>query len=264
MKLDFGETSFSISSSLDQNFQANIGDDTCHKPYNKYTIGGIFQKCRVIYANETIGDVQYRCDNYRQINENTGDYSCNMGLRAIKLLDVEVNLPIRTERRSYQECSGYLFWKTCKTFEYDIHFQDNALIETYICQAEDPRIAHKEKFYNFGGIYEQNYTNPEEPCPGRFNKYTLFNNTICLSKVSDSRFSMEFGGFFTCQTEEEDARCPVGLTQNLATVMDGCNVYYCSKQNENKVLDEIRWKINRFESHLRRFDFWADITYVTT
>ncbi|KAK6294230.1 hypothetical protein J4Q44_G00350600 [Coregonus suidteri] len=56
---------------------------------------------------------------------------------------------------------------------------------------------------------------------------------ICLSKDYEtaSKFSVPFGGFFSCQSNNPLAggqpRCPPKFSQHLAGIIDGCQVLYC-------------------------------------
>uniref|UniRef100_A0A914DEM7 Macrophage-expressed gene 1 protein n=1 Tax=Acrobeloides nanus TaxID=290746 RepID=A0A914DEM7_9BILA len=231
---------------------ANVNDDTCHKSYANFTFGGAFQKCKVFTTNHSTGDVQYRCDGYRQINGDTGDYTCSPDFQAIKLMEISMYLPDRVEKRSYKDCKNHVFWETCTTYTYDIIFKDVATIQTYICQVTSESIVHQNKGFMFGGLFTKNHPNPftgAMTCPGRFQKYNMFDITVCLSKdyQLDGPMAVGFGGFFSCQTSKDDAHCDVGYSQHLATVVEGCDVYYCVRPNEFKRVETALIKRPPFE-----------------
>lgn len=52
---------------------------------------------------------------------------------------------------------------------------------------------------------------------------------MCLSSDYQLgyRYSRKFGGFFSCQTQEAERKCPDGYSQHIATTLTDCDVYYC-------------------------------------
>lgn len=129
---------------------------------------------------------------------------------------------------------GWLFWKTCTDhLNVNIFHDDVAHIESYVCQPNDGGrgISDIEMGYLFGGFYCKNTTNNvtgDMTCPDQFTKHNLFDIVVCLSRdYRDRRFSVELGGFFSCQTKKEEASCPTGFVQHLATTIEGCDVYVC-------------------------------------
>uniref|UniRef100_A0A914DIJ7 Uncharacterized protein n=1 Tax=Acrobeloides nanus TaxID=290746 RepID=A0A914DIJ7_9BILA len=215
-------------------------DGTCQKnyTYKNYTIGGVFQKCEIVTNNESTDPIQHLCHNYSQINIDTNlvneDYVCVKGFQAVKILDFRMKLPARIEKRKYKKCKGWLFWKTCTDhIDVNIFHDDVAHIESYVCQPSDGGhgISYIEMGYLFGGFYGKNTTNNvtgDMTCPDHFTKHNLFDIVVCLSRdYWDRRFSVELGGFFSCQTKKEEASCPTGFVQHLATTINGCDVYVC-------------------------------------
>uniref|UniRef100_A0A914CAF9 Uncharacterized protein n=1 Tax=Acrobeloides nanus TaxID=290746 RepID=A0A914CAF9_9BILA len=222
------------------NPNANVDDGTCQTnyTYKNYTIGGVFQKCQIVTNNESTDPIQHLCHNYSQINVDTNlvdeDYVCVKGFQAVKILDVRRKLPVRIEKRTHKKCKGWLFWKTCTDhLNVNIFHDDVAHIESYVCQPNDggSGISDIEMGYLFGGFYGKNTTNNvtgDMTCPDQFSKHNLFDIVVCLSRdYRDRRFSVELGGFFSCQTKKEEASCPTGFVQHLATTIEGCDVYVC-------------------------------------
>uniref|UniRef100_A0A914DGU2 Uncharacterized protein n=1 Tax=Acrobeloides nanus TaxID=290746 RepID=A0A914DGU2_9BILA len=201
------------------NPNANIDDGTCQTnyTYKNYTIGGVFQKCQIITNNESTDPIQHLCHNYSQINIDTNlvdqDYICAEGFQAMKILDIRMKLPDHININTFHD--------------------DVAHIESYVCQPNDggSGISDIEMGYLFGGFYGKNTTNNvtgDMTCPDHFTKHNLFDIVVCLSRdYRDRRFSVELGGFFSCQTKKEEASCPTGFVQHLATTIEGCDVYVC-------------------------------------
>ncbi|KAK2898681.1 hypothetical protein Q8A67_010099 [Cirrhinus molitorella] len=92
--------------------------------------------------------------------------------------------------------------------------------------------------YLFGGLYGPSLQNPltkSNSCPPNYFAIKFLSNgiMICLSNDYEggTRFSVPFGGFFSCQTGNPLAkgqnRCPPQFSQHLAAISDGCQVMYC-------------------------------------
>uniref|UniRef100_A0A914E586 Uncharacterized protein n=1 Tax=Acrobeloides nanus TaxID=290746 RepID=A0A914E586_9BILA len=89
--------------------------------------------------------------------------------------------------------------------------------------------------FMFNGLFDTNQVNPftgGPNCPGHYQPYKMsLNVTVCLSRdyQLDAPYSIGFSGFFSCQTPSAQKQCLKGYSQHLATVAEGCDIYYCVK-----------------------------------
>jgi hypothetical protein len=106
-------------------------------------------------------------------------------------------------------------------------------LKAFWCNAKTAEKIPADEGYLFGGLFTKDQANPftgSFDCPGHFQSYHLgWDLTICLSRdyQLDKPYSVRFGGFFSCQTRSEQAKCPKGYSQHLAIVIENCEVYYC-------------------------------------
>lgn len=88
-------------------FKANVDDDTCGKPYNNYTFGGLYQTCRMepgAGSWVSAADIAYRCGEWEQKNGDTNDFSCGPDYQAVQLLRIRHHPADRIENHPFTEC----------------------------------------------------------------------------------------------------------------------------------------------------------------
>ncbi|KAI4895124.1 hypothetical protein NFI96_030601, partial [Prochilodus magdalenae] len=213
------------------NFQANVDDNSCEGPSTNLSFGGVYQQCTRLTSD---GDAI--CQELTVKNPATGSFSCQQPFTATLLLS-------ETQERSYYkyECHKrchkcWLFLHCCKKICGNVYYVRRAQINTYWCStnAEAPEFSG----YLFGGLYGPSVQNPitkSRSCPPNFFAQTFLSNgmMICLSNdyKTATRFSVPFGGFFSCQSNntlaDNQYRCPPLFSQHLAAISDGCQVLYC-------------------------------------
>uniref|UniRef100_H2U6K2 Macrophage-expressed gene 1 protein n=1 Tax=Takifugu rubripes TaxID=31033 RepID=H2U6K2_TAKRU len=216
------------------NFQANIDDKSCDGPVTNLSFGGVYQVCVPISS-----DAGPLCDALAQKNPNTGDFSCRAPYTPTLL---------RSERRqqSYTtyDCHdethhcGFLGLRRCHSSVcQDNYHVRSATINTYWCSVNTGK-APENSGYLFGGIYSPSLINPltnAKSCPANFIplKFLSDGQMICISNDYEAatRFSVAFGGLFSCQSSnplaDSKQRCPPQFSQHLAAVSDGCEILYC-------------------------------------
>lgn len=215
------------------NFQANIDDSSCEGPATNLSFGGVYQECIPISR-----DAGPLCETLAQKNLETGDFSCRLPYTPT-LLRSEVKQQGYTlyecHRESY-DC-GFLGLFTCsESVCQDNFYVRSAQIKTFWCSVNGK--APENSGYLFGGIYSPKSLNPltnTKSCPPNFIPVKFFSDgqVICVSNdyESGTRFSVPFGGLFSCQSNNPLAgfqrRCPPKFSQHLATVSDGCEILYC-------------------------------------
>ncbi|XP_017570284.2 macrophage-expressed gene 1 protein-like [Pygocentrus nattereri] len=215
------------------NFQANVDDNSCEGPSTNLNFGGVYQQCTSLTSD---GDVI--CQELAEKNPATGSYSCQQ-LYTATLLRSE------TQERSYDkyECNkhcvscGFLWLFTCcDEVCGNVYYAQSARIDTYWCSTNV--VAPEFSGYLFGGLYGPSLQNPltkSKSCPPNFFSQKVLSNSfmICLSNDYETatRFSVPFGGFFSCQSTNplagSQSRCPPQFSQHLAAISDGCQILYC-------------------------------------
>ncbi|XP_061757011.1 macrophage-expressed gene 1 protein-like [Nerophis ophidion] len=215
------------------NLQANIDDDSCEGPATNLSFGGVYQECNPISQNA--GPL---CDALAQKNPHTGAFSCKPPYSPT-LLRSEV----RQQAYTAYECHDQRY--SCGIFHmFNCHrqvCQDNthvrtAHINTVWCSVNGN--APDNSGYLFGGVYSPSQVNPitnAKSCPSKFLplKFLSDGQVICVSNDYEFgfRYSVPFGGFFSCQSENpmagQQSRCPPKFSQHLAAVSDGCEILYC-------------------------------------
>ncbi|XP_068560141.1 macrophage expressed 1, tandem duplicate 1 [Cebidichthys violaceus] len=215
------------------NFQANIDDSSCEGPATNLSFGGVYQECIPISS-----DAGPLCDALAQKNPETGDFSCRSPYFAT-LLRSEVRQMGYTTYDCYDQrySCGFLGLFRCnRQVCQDNYHVRSAHVTTYWCSVSGK--APDNSGYLFGGIYSPSLQNPvtnAKSCPQSFIpvKFLSDGQVICVSKDYEigSRYSVPFGGLFSCQSNNPLAvnqrRCPPNFSQHLATVSDGCEILYC-------------------------------------
>ncbi|CAI5650061.1 unnamed protein product [Oreochromis niloticus] len=213
------------------NFQANKDDNSCEGPATNLSFGGVYQECVKLSS-----DADPLCDALAQKNPDTGGFSCRPPYSPT-LLRSEV----RQQSYSKYEChveshSCWIFFNCDETRCQDNNYVRSARINTYWCSVNGQ--APENSGYLFGGIYSRSLLNPltkSKSCPPNFIPVNFFSDgeVICVSNdyEAGTRFSVPFGGLFSCQSTNPLARnqrrCPPKFSQHLAAISDGCEILYC-------------------------------------
>ncbi|KAF7695279.1 macrophage expressed 1, tandem duplicate 1 [Silurus meridionalis] len=213
------------------NFQANVDDASCEGPSTNLSFGGVFQHC-----TPQTSDGDAICQELAVKNPATGDYSCKQPYAAT-LLRSEVQERPYNKMECHQKChSCWLFLTCCKEVCGNVYYVRRAQVETYWCSTNEK--APEFSGYLFGGLFGTTLQNPltkSMSCPPNFFALKFLSNgiMICLSNDYEAatRFSVPFGGFFSCQSTNMlaggQSRCPPQFSQHLAAISDGCQVLYC-------------------------------------
>ncbi|TKS78515.1 Macrophage-expressed gene 1 protein [Collichthys lucidus] len=216
------------------NFQANIDDSSCEGPATNLSFGGVYQDC--VQLSSDAGPL---CDALAQKNPETGAFSCRPPYSPT-LLRSEIRQQSYTTYDCYYETyrCGFLGLSKCnrQVCQHNYHVR-SARINTYWCSVNDGE-APDNSGYLFGGLYSPSLLNPltnAKSCPQNFIpiKFLSDGQMICVSKDYETatRFSVPFGGLFSCQSSNPLARsqrrCPPKFSQHLAAVSDGCEILYC-------------------------------------
>lgn len=236
------------------NFQANEDDGTCQARSTNFTFGGVYQTCSV---QGSPGNNP--CAGLMQKNPKTRDFRCPTHYQAIR-----VNQGT-TSSNCHRSCHGSWFWRRCST---DC---GHGVYSTYWCVAT--KDIPQSSGFIFGGIYSKTLANPltkSQSCPPKFYPQ-LFGASmhVCISDDYElgSRYSVGFGGFFSCSTgnplslaikgsnslfelmafkavssseqmpmnvflyqqgpKEWPKTCPHGFSQHLAGIENNCELMYC-------------------------------------
>ncbi|KAL7828416.1 hypothetical protein SRHO_G00320500 [Serrasalmus rhombeus] len=213
------------------NFQANVDDNSCEGPSTNLSFGGVYQQCTPLTSDGNV-----ICQELAEKNPSTGSYSCQQPYTATLLRS-------ETQERPYNnyEChrhchSCWLFFQCCKDICGNVYYVRRARIDTYWCSTNG--VAPEFSGYLFGGLYGPSLQNPltkSKSCPPNFFSQKFLSNgiMICLSNDYETatRFSVPFGGFFSCQSTNSlagsQSRCPPQFSQHLAAISDGCQILYC-------------------------------------
>ena len=238
------------------NFQANEDDGTCQAKSTNFTFGGVYQTCSV---QGSPGNDP--CAGYQQKNPKTRDFKCPTHYQAIKINEGT------TSSNCHRSCHGSWFWRRCSTN------CGHGVYSTYWCAAT--KNIPQSSGYLFGGIYSKALANPltkTQGCPPKFYAQHLGASMhICISDDYElaARYSVSFGGFFSCSTgnplaltpngssslqelvafnsvsspesmpmniflyqqgpKEWPKTCPHGYSQHLAGIENNCEMMYCVK-----------------------------------
>ncbi len=202
-----------------------------------------------------------RYTGYTQKNAKTADYKCPTHYKAIKVHQGT------TASNCYRSCHGSWFWRRCSTH------CGNGIFNTYWCVAEKDVPQHSG--FLFGGIYSKALANPltkSQRCPPKFYAQKFGASMhVCVSDDYElaSRYSVSFGGFFSCNTGNPlsltthaspslaafanvngsalngnlamnsflysqgptkwPKQCPHGYSQHLGAIESSCEIMFCVK-----------------------------------
>ncbi|XP_067406848.1 macrophage-expressed gene 1 protein-like [Emydura macquarii macquarii] len=234
------------------NFQANVDDGSCLGANTNFTFGGIFQECLGMSGPA----VEEMCQPYRTQNPLTGGFSCPAGYTPIPLHGEE-----RTASQPRAEChrqchTCWLFFTCCQQVCGVRYYPTTVRFTAHWCAATGP--VPQGSGFLFGGLYSAGEENPltgAHACPSYFYPLSLFDGLkVCVSDDYEmgTRFSLPFGGFFSCQAGNPLAgllkgqspgilqdffyqdsataypmKCPQGYSQHKAYLSDGCQILYC-------------------------------------
>uniref|UniRef100_A0A8D2LH39 MACPF domain-containing protein n=2 Tax=Varanus komodoensis TaxID=61221 RepID=A0A8D2LH39_VARKO len=234
------------------NFQANVDDGSCHKPYTNFSFAGVFQECYGVSGPDT----ESLCQPYRTPNPLTGDYSCPDNYSAV-LLHGEQRTASTPTQECHKQChSCWLVFTCCRTVCGVRYVPSTMQLNGYWCAATSS--VPQDSGFLFGGLYSTGSLNPltgTYACPPYFFPLVLFDDfKVCVSGDYEmgSRSAMPFGGFFSCKAGNPLAgvlkgqspgmvqdfffrgsptkfpmKCPVGYSQHKAYLSDGCQIDYC-------------------------------------
>ncbi|XP_008830423.1 macrophage-expressed gene 1 protein-like [Nannospalax galili] len=220
------------------NFQANTDDGSCDGKINNFPFGGVYQEC-----TQHSGDKFPLCPNLEQKNPLTGAFSCPSGYSPVHLLS-QIHEEGFKQKECKKKCTLKIF---CKTVCEDVFQVAKAEFRAYWCSASDKVTTTSGLL--FGGLYSRESVNPmtnQQSCPTSYIPLSLFNGLkVCVSLDHELgyKFSVPFGGFFSCKMGNPLAdsampkdigvlsvkKCPGGFSQQLALISDGCQVSYCVK-----------------------------------
>lgn len=216
------------------NFQANIDDASCEGPATNLSFGGVYQECIKISS-----DADPLCNALAQKNPDTGTFSCRSPYTPTLLRSEERQQGYTTyDCYDHKYHCGFLGLSRChRQVCQDNYHVRSARVDTYWCSVDNGK-APDNSGYLFGGLYSSSLLNPltkAKSCPPNFIqvKFLSDGQVICLSKdyEAGTRYSVPFGGLFSCQASNPLARsqrrCPPNFSQHLATVSDGCEILYC-------------------------------------
>eukprot|EP00117_Sycon_ciliatum_P030373 scpid66754/ scgid2847/ Macrophage-expressed gene 1 protein len=240
-------------------YRANIEDGTlCKGAPNQYLFGGVFQTCEVDNPSKIS-----LCDELRQENPLTGNYSCPQDFEQVPLYTggQTYNWHEPTCRRQTYKCG---MWKKkchrqiCRA-EY---FGATATFTMHWCMALTVTSGPINKGYLFGGIYaarSPNHVTQTRDCPKHYYPLKMGSDiSVCVCSDYDvgRSASVPFAGFFSCKTGNpltllSSSRtassldelgfdnlsgpsswprfCPVGYAQYLASVDGTCQIMYCTR-----------------------------------
>ena len=228
------------------NFQANIDHHNCNYSSDNFTFGGIFQKCtmdpKVNYKDLCTGG-----PHALQKNPLTDDFSCPANYEAVKLQSTIIQV---ANYVSHQECHHTWYTlgigKKCKTVISPAY--SRAYFDAYWCAARPGAQIPNKTGYLFGGLYTERNSNPvtnTNGCPRFFIPLNMGEDIrVCVSDDYERAYakSVPFAGFHSCESGNPLAaigtnaskssitwphECPIGYTQHLVSVVDGCEINYC-------------------------------------
>ncbi|GFO45023.1 reverse transcriptase [Plakobranchus ocellatus] len=248
-----GSPKFSVS--------ANFDDGSCTARPTNNTFGGVYQTCTV--SGEYLS--YNPCTGLDQVNPKTGSHSCPAAYTAVRVHQGSKRGHAESVRRCHS-CGLFGLFHCCHTDQY----QATANYQTFWCAATGP--VPPESGYRFGGVFTStsiNLVTGDKGCPPGFYARKMFTDmSVCISDdfELDTAFSVQFGGFFSCDMgnplasagvhpvgsnggdgklkapapnslqsfmartsgpESWPSRCPDGYSQHLATQDMGCAIHYC-------------------------------------
>ncbi|EDM12915.1 rCG47270 [Rattus norvegicus] len=220
-------------------FQANTDDGSCDGKVVNSPFGGVYQLCVQIsgHGHEDM------CQDFRQKNPLTGYFSCPSGYTPVHLLS-QPHEKGYVEKECRNKCILKIFCNLeCK----DVFRVAKAEVKAYWCVASSQ--VPDNSGLLFGGVFTDKSINPTtnaHSCPTSYFPLKLFENLkVCVSLDHElgPKFSIPFGGFFSCTQgnplynsstsgdleKSFQQKCPGGFSQQLAVIIDGCQVSYCVK-----------------------------------
>ncbi|KAM9660472.1 macrophage-expressed gene 1 protein [Trichechus inunguis] len=221
------------------NFQANTDDGSCEGRVTNFTFGGVYQECTQLSGNEAV----LLCQNLEQKNPLTGDFSCPSGYSPIRLLS-QIHEEGYNHLECQRRCTLLVFCKKVCEVVFQVA---KAEFRAFWCVAHNQVPEYSGLL--FGGLFSSKSINPltnSQSCPAGYLPLRLFESLkVCASQDYELgyRFSVPFGGFFSCAVGNPLAdsvisrdsgapavkKCPGGFSQHLALISDGCQVSYCVK-----------------------------------
>lgn len=213
------------------NFQANVDDASCEGPSTNLSFGGVYQQCTPLTSDGNV-----ICQELDVKNPATGSYTCQKSYYAT-LLRSEVQERPYNNYECHRRChSCWLLFKCCKDVCGNVYYVRRAKIDTYWCSTN--KKAPEYSGYLFGGLFGPSLQNPltkSKSCPPNFFALNFLSSGIMICQSNDyeaaTRFSVPFGGFFSCQSTNllagGESHCPPQFSQHLVAISDGCQVLYC-------------------------------------
>ncbi|XP_074650903.1 macrophage-expressed gene 1 protein-like [Tubulanus polymorphus] len=244
------------SNSKNFDIDANIDDGTCKGSSNNFTFGGVYQTCQ-----SPLGD----CGKYAQVNPKTGTYSCPDDYESV-LIHNGPGFVCKEKchgwwifKRCHTEC--YVTGANTGT----------PLYRTYWCAATHTVQPNSGYLFGGTYTTSQsNPLTKQQNCPTHFYPLKMTESAfVCVSDDYEFgfRYSVPFAGFFSCesgnpltilehtgilQSSKQNTnqlhsllgylqknadpkswpkRCPIGFSQHLALISDGCEINFCAKAN---------------------------------
>ena len=196
-------------------------------------LGGVYQTCTMTLT--AAGDICHD-KGYIQKNPLTSDFSCPKGYQGIELFSNKIS-----KSQSHSKCKHKhkkcKYWTTYSSGHY----------KAYWC-AQNFSVVPEQK-YKFGGMYSQFKVNGLTgglSCKENFLSLRIGDDIyVCVSSDGQEP-GVKFGGFFSCQTGNPLAhsfninktsavqgnhwpkRCPTGYLQHTFSVVNNCELDYCS------------------------------------
>ncbi|XP_001506353.2 macrophage-expressed gene 1 protein [Ornithorhynchus anatinus] len=222
------------------NFHANADDGSCEGRMTNFTFGGVYQECQQLSSQGEF----LLCQSLEQKNPLTGGFSCPEGFSPV-LLGSQTTEEGYSRLECHRSCTLFVF---CKKICEDVFRVARAEFRASWCVATGQVSSHSG--FLFGGLFSGKSTNPvtnAQSCPSSYFPLRLFDSLrVCVSQDYELgyKFSVPFGGFFSCSTGNPLAssgqpgghpdapflkRCPGGFSQHQALISDGCQVSYCVK-----------------------------------
>ncbi|KAL4648716.1 macrophage-expressed protein 1-like [Arapaima gigas] len=231
-------------SSANYNYQANVDDQSCKFITLNLNFGGVFQECipapyNILGQEYPDSKAQEKCQSLTQKNPATGALQCQAPYQAI-LLRSEKFIWATSNRQCREECDEILLiFSSCQIKCGDVYSTHQVTVNTYWC-APNHVSKGDHQGYLFGGFYSPSVVNPltrSKRCPDTFIPLTFLSDglKVCLSNDFElgTRFSVPFGGFFSCEAGNPLANgtfhCPDNFTQHMVDVSDGCEILFCTR-----------------------------------
>ena len=218
------------------NFQANVDDGSCDGEKMAHFFGGMYQTCTTKISLELL-----YCDEFRQANPVTEDYTCRPGYEPI-LLYTNEGSKYEVVHVCKKHCTflGLFCRDDCWTYRKP-HL---VTYHTYWCAQQQN--STKDVGVMFGGVYTLSQQNPltgSRTCPPYFYPLRFGEDIwVCVGDYPQgAKYSVPFGGFHSCSNGNPlvstkgqlqkgiyPHRCGKHYHQFLITIDDGCEIYFCA------------------------------------